>query len=162
MLVKVDSAGKEVNVILDLSKYATKATSPTNANLEKRFVPLSYLVNIRNRKERDSGEVLWEETCDKDWSERKGIRRRQQQHRYWVGERKECSAAEKSDFSGNSPFSEEWHRSWVQIVTKHLLRGTINWAPAAMQMTDRAGVKGLGLRWLGTNAGISRSRSKTR
>ena len=47
-----------MNVILDLSKYATKATSPTNANLEKRFVPLSYLVNIRNRKERDSGEVL--------------------------------------------------------------------------------------------------------
>ena len=58
MLVKVDSAGKEVNVILDLSKYATKATSPTNANLKIRFIPPSYLVNIRNRKERDSGEVL--------------------------------------------------------------------------------------------------------
>ena len=56
--MKVDSAGKEVNVILNLSKYATKATSPTNANLEIGFIPPSYLVNIRNRKERDSGEVL--------------------------------------------------------------------------------------------------------
>ena len=45
-------------MILNLSKYATKATSPTNANLEILFVPSSYLVNIRNRKERDSGEVL--------------------------------------------------------------------------------------------------------